>query len=62
MSNQIQPYNNPVQGHDWGRIIMYVALAYCLLPDALPGPLDDAGAVVLGLIVVGLMSLFGGAQ
>ncbi len=62
MSNNLQPYNNGNngQGFDLGRILMIAAAVYAIAPDAIPGPLDDAGVIILALVVVGLLSLFGG--
>lgn len=61
MNNQIQPYGSG-GGHDWGKLVMAIAFAYMVLPDLIPGPLDDMGGVLLALVVVGIMSLFGGAK
>lgn len=61
MNNQIQQYNrNTGGGPDLGRILMIAAAVYAIAPDAIPGPFDDAGVIILALVVVGILSLFGG--
>jgi hypothetical protein len=62
MSNEIQQYDGGNGGRDWGKLIMAIAFAYMVMPDALPGPVDDMGGILLALVVVGVMSLFGGAK
>lgn len=62
MSNSIQPYNGQGNGFDLGKTLMIAALVYAVAPDLLPGPFDDAGVLVLALVMVGLVSLFGGAK
>lgn len=62
MNNQIQQYNRNNGGPDLGRILMLCAAVYAIAPDAIPGPFDDAGVIILALVVVGILSLFGGNQ
>ncbi len=61
MSNNLQQYNGGNSGGpDIGRIIMIAAAVYAVAPDLIPGPFDDAGVLILALVVVGILSLFGG--
>ena len=34
---------------NWGVLIVVAIVLYVVLPDLIPGPVDDAGAVVAGL-------------
>lgn len=62
MSNQIQQYNRSNGGPDLGRILMIAAAVYAVAPDLIPGPIDDAGVIILALVVVGILSLFQGGN
>lgn len=58
--NQMQPYR---QQPDFARILMIAAAVYAIAPDAIPGPFDDAGVILLALVAIGILSLFqGGGQ
>lgn len=60
--NQMQPYRQQ-NGPDFARILMIAAAVYAIAPDAIPGPLDDAGVIILALVIIGILSLFqGGGQ
>jgi hypothetical protein len=63
MNNNLQQYSGNGRGTpDVGRILMIAAAVYAIAPDIVPGPIDDMGVIVMALVVVGLMSLFGGAK
>lgn len=61
MNNNLQRYNGSQDG-GIGKLLMIAAFVYTVLPDLIPGPLDDGGVIILALVVVGLLSLFNGSN